>query len=504
MPQSNMAAMATARQQSSVAITVHSRADRASEEQKEFRLKATQFLKEAQSTRRLVDRLEKDGSLSVECKRNGWSDMATELDEYEKTLVEQRSAHKTQLRKQLAKIKDGVKEFQQQLIDMTPSTELIEKLKESMSEVEFSINNLKEEQSIRFGELLKEERTCSLEMEAYERKVENWSQPRKSNSKVSAASAVKSKALNQEIPSEVRALEAFLQKTGGVCGGWEEFDHQAFLKAWTKHGGRAGFRKEAKLYLPGKSQEEIEEHERWYQELIYLQEKRREAIQRWRNKKQLARQTHLQKEVEVEEVERRKKDARCQKNVQESKSTNRKAKCSFEIVMLLFRSEEKKSAWRLEVRKEVKRSKEVQAEEQKRPEEGHKNGMAKQVHCRQQEAKPRPREQLQGERGEEGNHRQTRRKQTTKAIQSLIKRDLERVQTKRQEKLLRQKEDGERLERIMAKLKDKVDGHIVRDPSRLTRLTKGWEERMKSMRTSGGGTPLRMSHRTIPTWRLGL
>ncbi|XP_037113675.1 coiled-coil domain-containing protein 112 isoform X7 [Syngnathus acus] len=471
MPQSNMAAMATARQQSSVAITVHSRADRASEEQKEFRLKATQFLKEAQSTRRLVDRLEKDGSLSVECKRNGWSDMATELDEYEKTLVEQRSAHKTQLRKQLAKIKDGVKEFQQQLIDMTPSTELIEKLKESMSEVEFSINNLKEEQSIRFGELLKEERTCSLEMEAYERKVENWSQPRKSNSKVSAASAVKqSKALNQEIPSEVRALEAFLQKTGGVCGGWEEFDHQAFLKAWTKHGGRAGFRKEAKLYLPGKSQEEIEEHERWYQELIYLQEKRREAIQRWRNKKQLARQTHLQKEVEVEEVERRKKDAR---------------------------SEEKKSAWRLEVRKEVKRSKEVQAEEQKRPEEGHKNGMAK-------EAKPRPREQLQGERGEEGNHRQTRRKQTTKAIQSLIKRDLERVQTKRQEKLLRQKEDGERLERIMAKLKDKVDGHIVRDPSRLTRLTKGWEERMKSMRTSGGGTPLRMSHRTIPTWRLGL
>ncbi|XP_061133982.1 coiled-coil domain-containing protein 112 isoform X3 [Syngnathus typhle] len=472
MPQSNMAAIATARQQSSVAITVDSPADRDSEEQKEFRLKATQFLKEAQSTRRLVNRLEKDRSLSVECKKNGWSDMATELDEYEKTLVKQRSAHKTQLRKQLAKIKDGVKEFQQQLINMTPSTELIEKLKESMSEVEFSINNLKEEQSMCFGELLKEERTCSLEMEAYERKVENWSQPRKSNSKVSAASTVKqSKALDQDLPSEVRALEAFLQKTGGVCGGWEEFDHQAFLKAWTKRGGRAGFRKEAKLYLPGKSQEEIEEHERWYQELIYLQEKKREAIQRWRNKKELARKTHLQKEVEVEEVERRKKDAR---------------------------SEEKKSARRLEVRKEVKRSKEVQAEEQKRPEEGHKNGMAK-------EAKSKPREQLQGERGEEGNLRRTRkRKQTTKDIQSSIKRDLERVQTKRQEKLLRQKEDGERLERIMAKLKDKVDGHIVRDPSRLTRPTKGWEERMKSMRTSGGGTPLLMSHRTSPTWRLGL
>jgi len=50
-----------------------------------------------------------------------------------------------------------------------------------------------------------------------------------------------------------------------------------------------------------------------------------------------------------------------------------------------------------------------------------------------------------------------------------------------------------------------AEGHVSRDPSRLTRPTKGWEERMKSVEPSGGGggggggreggPPLQMFHR---------
>ncbi|XP_019743101.1 coiled-coil domain-containing protein 112 isoform X2 [Hippocampus comes] len=481
MPQSNMAAIATARQHSSQGDSdpPSSPADTGCVEQRESRLKATQFLREAKTTRRLVDKLEKDRSLIFQWKKNGWTDMATELDEYEKALVEQRSAEKMQLRNQLAKIKDGVRQFQQQLIDMKPSTELIEKLKEIMAEVECSINNFKEKQRLCFGELLKKESMCAQEMEAYERKVESWSQSSKSDSKVSPVSSVKSKALDQDLPAEVRALEAFLQRTGGVCGGWEEFDHQAFLKVWTKCGGRAGFRKEAKLYLPSKSQEEMEEHERWYQELIHLQDERREAIRRWKSRKQLERQRHLHKQTKVVEAEKRKKDA----------------------------SEEEKKllAQRLKARKEAKRRKEEQAEKQRQARESRKNRMAKQERSGQREAKMSPGEELQVGRGEEEDHRRTkRRKQATKTIKYLMQRDLARVHAKRQEKLLRQKEDEERQERIMAKLKEKVDGHIVRDPSRLTRPTKGWEERLKSTRPSGVGHIFHMSQRAFPIWRLEL
>lgn len=40
----------------------------------------------------------------------------------------------------------------------------------------------------------------------------------------------KTKPPDRDLPAEVRALEAFLQKTGGPYGGWDQYDHQAFLK----------------------------------------------------------------------------------------------------------------------------------------------------------------------------------------------------------------------------------------------------------------------------------
>lgn len=121
----------------------------------------------------------------------------------------------------------------------------------------------------------------------------------------------KTKPPDRDLPAEVRALEVFLQKTGGPYGGWDQYDHQALLKVnkllllvhflslkpaqslvtsawlsvcnrsdlkvWTKHSGRPAYRKEAKLYLPAKTLEEIEQHEDWYQELLYLQDRKREV-----------------------------------------------------------------------------------------------------------------------------------------------------------------------------------------------------------------------------------
>lgn len=49
------------------------------------------------------------------------------------------------------------------------------------------------------------------------------------------------------------------------------------LQVWTKHSGQPAYRKEAKLYLPSKTLEEIEQHEDWHQELIYLQDRKREV-----------------------------------------------------------------------------------------------------------------------------------------------------------------------------------------------------------------------------------
>lgn len=102
-------------------------------------------------------------------------------------------------------------------------------------------------------------------------------------------------------------------KNGGIYGGWDQSDHQAFLKVrhiclfpatewsilkyvvareqssidlpsiclilqiWTKHSGNPAYKKEVRLYLPGKTLEEIEQHEEWQQKLIHLQEIKKEV-----------------------------------------------------------------------------------------------------------------------------------------------------------------------------------------------------------------------------------
>lgn len=81
----------------------------------------------------------------------------------------------------------------------------------------------------------------------------------------------------QEFPVDVLALETFLQQTGGKLGGWDQYDHQSFLKVWTKHRGKPSYRSEVKLYLPGKTEEDIRLHEDWYQKMCHLQEKKKEV-----------------------------------------------------------------------------------------------------------------------------------------------------------------------------------------------------------------------------------
>ncbi|TMS03167.1 Geranylgeranyl transferase type-1 subunit beta [Larimichthys crocea] len=388
------------------------------------RQKSAEFVREAEKNRRQIEKLEKERTLIVQCRKNGWTDVSGELEEYEKMLEDQRNAEKMNLKKQLVKIHNGVRKFQRQLIDVKPTPELIERLKEIMSEVEISINSLKEEQRSSFEELLKEDRTCRQEITAYEKKIENWSLAVKTDPK---------------LPTAPNA------------------------KVWTKHSGKPAYRKEAKLYLPAKTLEEIEQHEDWHQELIYLQDRKREAIQRWKASKHQERQTRIQSQEEAVEAERREKEYKSQ------------------AYRLRIEEEKREAARRLEEWREERRRLEEQEEEQRLAEEIQKRRRAKEERTRRIE--------------EEQREMEERRKEAAKGLKRFSERDLHKVEAKLQEKQLREKEEEERQRRIAAKLKERVDTHISRDPSRLTRPTKGWDERMKHIGPSGGGPMLQMFHR---------
>lgn len=79
------------------------------------------------------------------------------------------------------------------------------------------------------------------------------------------------------LPEEVVDFEKFLQQTGGRLGGWDAYDHQNFVKVRNRHQGKPAFVGAALEHLPGRTQEEVQQHEKWYQKFLALEERKREV-----------------------------------------------------------------------------------------------------------------------------------------------------------------------------------------------------------------------------------
>lgn len=125
---------------------------------------------------------------------------------------------------------------------------------------------------------MKEEKTTFIELSALEKKIEaSFINPPERSFKAPSGKTLPDAMLSSQLPEEVVAFEKFLQQTGGRLGGWDEFDHQSFLKVWTKYKGMLAYLEEALAYLPSRTREDIQQHEAWYQELLFLEEKKKEV-----------------------------------------------------------------------------------------------------------------------------------------------------------------------------------------------------------------------------------
>ncbi|XP_030620920.1 LOW QUALITY PROTEIN: coiled-coil domain-containing protein 112 [Chanos chanos] len=461
--------------------------------------KKTEFLRKAEHLRKLFEKLEKERSLNIRDRRNNFRDCFSVVEEYDNKLQSELKTEILRIQQQLQKIRNSVYRFQGHLTDVKPSPELIEKLKDIMTEVENSINTFKEDQHQKFEGLLKEERSCWQEIGAFEKKIETWSLSANPDPKLpSAPSAKRSVGGNsgEELPPEVSALEAFLQQTGGILGGWDRYDHQSFMKIWNKHGGKASYREEAQLFLPGRTEEEIRQHEEWYLKLCCLQERKREAIQNWRLAKQREKSTRLRQRDEAEEARRREQVEVAEVQRRRLEERQREAK-------------EHLQAWKNQQKlqqeqEELQRLREEVLQRKKDKEERRRQLEVKlAVEAQVQQRREQEQRLLLEKESQERAEMEERRRLATVHIRHFQERDLHKLGTKLLEK---QSKEGEKLERQkrLAKLKERVEVHIKRDPCRLWKPTKGWEERTKEIGPTGGGPVYQMFHRAVPTWRQGL
>jgi hypothetical protein len=76
-----------------------------------------------------------------------------------------------------------------------------------------------------------------------------------------------------------------LRANGGHNGGWDEIDHNLFLKIRNKHKGKEGFIQELTELIATKDLEKIKQHEEWYKTYLQLQELKKQAIKKWKEEK---------------------------------------------------------------------------------------------------------------------------------------------------------------------------------------------------------------------------
>ncbi|XP_027256658.1 coiled-coil domain-containing protein 112 isoform X3 [Cricetulus griseus] len=390
-----------------------------------------------------------------------------------------------------------LEELENKLIN-SRKTEIVEKLREMMEEIENAINTFKEEQRLIYEELIQEEKATNNELSAISRKIDSWALGNSETEKAFRAISSKvpvARVIPSTLPEEVIEFERFLQQTGGRQGGWDDFDHQNFMKLRNKHKGKPAFLKEVVEHLPGRTLDEVQQHEKWYQKFLALEERKKESIQNWKTKKQQKKEEIL-KLKEKADTAPMPSHSKPEDNQKQKEEQRKKQKLAVE-------------AWKKQKSiemsmKHASQLKEEEERERKQQKERQRQCKLKLLLESYTQQKKEQEEFLRLEKEiKEKTEKAEKRKTAADEISRFQERDLHKLELKILDRQSKEEEKAEK-QRRLAKLKEKVENNVSRDPSRLYKPTKGWEERTKKIGPSGSGPLLHIPHRAIPSWRQGI
>ncbi|XP_048359910.1 coiled-coil domain-containing protein 112 isoform X2 [Sphaerodactylus townsendi] len=373
--------------------------------------------------------------------------------------------------------------------------EIVDRLKEIMEETENAINNFKEEQRKIYEELIRQEKTSTNELNGLERKIERWTLGTSETKKhFNQGTVPVDKEIQNHLSNEILELERFLQQTGGKYGGWYEYDHQIFLKLWTKHKGKPSYIEEARDYFPEKTEKDIQQHEKWYQEFLILEAKKKESIKKWKTKKTQERE----KILAPKEFPKKAHSSDLQREAQKQKAENERKKHLEDL-------EKWKRQKAIEhAMKQAARLKEEEEKEKKMQRERQRQFQMKLLLEEYSRKKKEQEELVRLEKKTiEEAEREERKRTAAEEILKFQERDLHKLELQILEKQMKEAEKTEK-EKRLSKLREKVEINVPRDPCRLYKPTKVWEERTKEIGPMGAEPLMHIPHRAVPTWRQGL
>ncbi|XP_069787314.1 coiled-coil domain-containing protein 112-like isoform X2 [Narcine bancroftii] len=407
---------------------------------------AAAFIQELRKLRLQIANLEKDKKTYLFNKKNEFGAEYSTLEDLDLKMTNNRKTEMMKVQQQLAKIHHNVKRFQGKLIDVKPTPEFIEKLREVMEEAEDAINVFKEEHRQIYENLLKEEKIVTQEISAVEKKMKIWAQNPTILPKAVLIKGSSFKSDPNNMLEEIAEFEKFLQQRG-CQGGWDDFDHKTFLKVWVKHKGKPSFIEGALECLVGRTQEDIIQHEQWYQEFLFLEKRQKEAIQKWKAEKQQEKEKLMRMQAQ-NKAERDAEQHAKEKVKQLRVEKERKEK---ELHLQLWK-QEKKLQFAQEKEKQMKEEAEKMKRQRKENQRRLKVKKILEVYAEQKKEKEEIL-QLESQMREQAE-REEKQWLVAREISRFQKRDFHKLEFKLSEKQSREEMENERKKRF-AKLKEK-------------------------------------------------
>ena len=450
-------------------------------------------------------------NLDVEIKR-----LSTERESELKRLSQQLSSTKISVRK----FKESVARSKQRL---PPSPAILDDLRAKMVDIESSVSAFKEKQKSIYDDLNRHELQCVNEIASLEKKMVAWEQQQQ-HKPLSARSAggAGAAALRLfpasgdavgDLPPAVVAFEKFQQQTGGACGGWNEEDHSIFLRIRQKHRGKSpAFIEEALPLLAPRSEEDLQNHDEWFNEYERMLAAKKSAIGEWRREKLVKQKEESSSYRETEEGEKEKR--RQTEAASRERDEKEKAKKEADVAAWKRAKEEEKVRElneKLACEQEAKRKEEADAIRKAKL-----KLKAEEFAREREEAKRVVREE---EARKDRMERERKRKTAAEEILKFQERDQMTVAQRIVFNQRRVEEEMEKVKRL-EKMKENVAVKVERDPDRLVRPTKGMEQRkkakeqeeeegklrsVKGMREGAASFNVRqIPHRATPSWRAGI
>ncbi|ESO82475.1 hypothetical protein LOTGIDRAFT_169949 [Lottia gigantea] len=272
-----------------------------------------------------------------------------------------------------------------------------------------------------------------------------------------------------------------LCKSRDMCGDWYEDEHFTFLAIYDQYSHDLKNRRQLlldrlKRHLPQKTRQQLAEHEDWWLDYKYYNERMRSIMLDWqRDRKELFNKALVvfDEAKVVHELEERKAEFR----------THQKLVCDALFDKVLKWREQKEEVTRLQMKQEEKarhyilEQQKLEQEREKKHRQETKHKISKFQH--EKEEKKRREEEEDKRRLEELYHLLNEQAEYDKNRVQFRKEQFdEKTEEKKRQKLQELEEEREKEERLEA-LRSTVRVTAESDPDRLHQNTKAWQKRLE-------------------------